>query len=251
MESGSDRLSGNQAHELINAYMIMLTANLKPDELRQFAVLIKRWRGKHLAFSEFLQKVLEVYGSERKHLLARMRPFVHGAEDVRFFNRFLELSGISDNAETSMPSYSPASDSLASRSFADSSAGGDSYLTRGYLTTPFYDTSGTIAEISGAGYDEASAPNQDDGDDDEEEEEGRSSSANQDDQQHQQVLRAPPRRARGARRRPPLSAADLSASTSSENRPTSVQESELAELSISGTSAHVALDSPPSREERL
>uniref|UniRef100_A0A914UZW3 Cerebral cavernous malformations 2 harmonin-homology domain-containing protein n=1 Tax=Plectus sambesii TaxID=2011161 RepID=A0A914UZW3_9BILA len=113
--SESDRVSSGHPNELIQEYLSMLSSTLTHEELRQFAVLIKRWRGENLPFPEFIQKVLELYGSERKHLLARMRPFVHGPEDIRFFNRFLDKAGISENAESSLASNSPASDSLYRR----------------------------------------------------------------------------------------------------------------------------------------
>ncbi|VDO96197.1 unnamed protein product [Soboliphyme baturini] len=69
--SESDQLSADAA-DLIQEYIRMLHATLSNEELKQFAILLKRWRADNLPFSEFFQKVLELYGSERKYLLASM-----------------------------------------------------------------------------------------------------------------------------------------------------------------------------------
>lgn len=73
-------------------------------------MLLKRWRSDdNIPFLEFCQKVFELYGSERKHLLARMRPFIP-EKDLGCFEEFLTQCGASDNAEGSMPSWSPKSE---------------------------------------------------------------------------------------------------------------------------------------------
>lgn len=46
-----------------------LHARLSGPELRQFAILLRRWHT-DLPFTEFCQKVFELYGPERKYLLA-------------------------------------------------------------------------------------------------------------------------------------------------------------------------------------
>lgn len=115
-------------------FTFQLYVHLNADELKCFAILLKRWTSENLPFPEFLQKVLELYGPERKHLLASlchesastfsfvfsfsnssiilgMRPFVTEL-DVHYFDTFLELSGITENAESSIASCSPASDSI-------------------------------------------------------------------------------------------------------------------------------------------
>lgn len=48
-----------------------LAACLTHEELNKFALLLKRWRSKEMPVLEFAQKLMELYGHERKHLLGR------------------------------------------------------------------------------------------------------------------------------------------------------------------------------------
>ncbi|TMS37298.1 hypothetical protein L596_004259 [Steinernema carpocapsae] len=91
--------SGKTA-DLVNEYITMLSACLSHEELRQFAMLMKRWQEGNMPILEFAQKLMELYGSERKHLLARMRHLLRGAnhEDVEALNRFLHMNAVTENA---------------------------------------------------------------------------------------------------------------------------------------------------------
>jgi hypothetical protein len=47
-----------------------LSACLSHDELNKFAILMRRWRARQMPILEFAQKLLELYGPERRYLLA-------------------------------------------------------------------------------------------------------------------------------------------------------------------------------------
>ncbi|KAI1715701.1 cerebral cavernous malformation protein, harmonin-homology domain-containing protein [Ditylenchus destructor] len=96
--SGSQ--SSKNTVELINDYLTMLSACLTHEELNKFAVLMKRWRSKEMPILEFAQKLMELYGMERKHLLARMKTLLRGVsrEDLEALSNFLRANGISENA---------------------------------------------------------------------------------------------------------------------------------------------------------
>jgi hypothetical protein len=91
-----------------------LFAVLTADEIREFYGLFKLWLGGARPLDEVAQKMLELFGQERKHLLARMRPFIKPIEK-QDFEWFLEQNGISDNAGSSLPSWSPQSDMTSVR----------------------------------------------------------------------------------------------------------------------------------------
>jgi len=100
-QSESDQFSAYAAEQIQN-YMHMLHLALSAEELKQFAVLLKRWRSENLPFPEFCQKVLELYGSERRNLLAGMKPFIP-EKDLAYFESFLDQSigGLNDGQGTS------------------------------------------------------------------------------------------------------------------------------------------------------
>lgn len=83
------------ANELILNYMNKLYTKLSASELQEFAMLIKSWHT-NLIFSEFCQQVLNLYGSERRHLLVGMRPFIP-AKDLSYFEHFLQMSDCGDD----------------------------------------------------------------------------------------------------------------------------------------------------------
>lgn len=83
------------ANELILDYMNKLYTKLAASELQEFAMLIRSWHT-DMTFSEFCQKVLNLYGSERRHLLVGMRPFIP-AKDLSYFEQFLQKSGCSND----------------------------------------------------------------------------------------------------------------------------------------------------------
>jgi len=92
--SGSSR----KTVELINDYITMLSSCLTHEELNKFAVLMKRWRAKEMPIMEFAQKLMELYGEERKHLLARLRSLLRDVcrEDLEAFSDFLCANGVTE-----------------------------------------------------------------------------------------------------------------------------------------------------------
>ena len=49
---------------------LQLYKKLSNEELQMFAALVKKWRNNSISFPEFCDKILELYGPPRKHLLA-------------------------------------------------------------------------------------------------------------------------------------------------------------------------------------
>ncbi|XP_074643773.1 cerebral cavernous malformations protein 2 homolog [Tubulanus polymorphus] len=96
------------ATDLLHDYMKRLHTKLSADELRCFAMLLKAWHT-DLPFNEFCQKVLELYGDDRKYLLTGMRPFIPES-DYGFFEHFLE-----QNEVTSGPGYTSLSGEFSTR----------------------------------------------------------------------------------------------------------------------------------------
>ena len=96
--------STRQAVELINEYLTMLSACLTHDELNKFAILMRRWRAREMPILEFAQKLLELYGPERRHLLARMRSLLRGdPADLEALSDFLRANGVVENAAARSP----------------------------------------------------------------------------------------------------------------------------------------------------
>ncbi|KAI6234683.1 hypothetical protein M3Y99_00787800 [Aphelenchoides fujianensis] len=95
--------SSKNSLDLINEYITMLSACLSQEELHKFAILLKRWRSNEMPVLEFAQKLLELYGQERKHLLARMRSLLRDVnrEDLSALSSFLQANGVSENASVS------------------------------------------------------------------------------------------------------------------------------------------------------
>uniref|UniRef100_A0A7E4V198 CCM2_C domain-containing protein n=1 Tax=Panagrellus redivivus TaxID=6233 RepID=A0A7E4V198_PANRE len=98
--STSTSASSRRNEEMINEYITMISICLTNDELRTFAVLMARWRKAEIPIQEFGQKLLEIYGPSRKHLLARMKPLLRGisADDLDQLNKFMAANGITENA---------------------------------------------------------------------------------------------------------------------------------------------------------
>uniref|UniRef100_A0AC34QJV2 Cerebral cavernous malformations 2 harmonin-homology domain-containing protein n=1 Tax=Panagrolaimus sp. JU765 TaxID=591449 RepID=A0AC34QJV2_9BILA len=95
--------SSPQNEEMINEYITMISVCLSQEELNQFAILMKRWRQGEIPILEFGQKLLEIYGPERKHLLARMKHLLRGiaADELDQLSKFLQANGITENAAAS------------------------------------------------------------------------------------------------------------------------------------------------------
>ncbi|TSP68468.1 Cerebral cavernous malformations 2 protein-like [Bagarius yarrelli] len=88
----SDSEPINAGLQLMQEYMITLRNKLSPQEIQQFAVLLREYRvGAPIA--RFCSDLLQLYGDSRKFLLLGMRPFIPD-QDVRTFETFLESIGI-------------------------------------------------------------------------------------------------------------------------------------------------------------
>lgn len=94
------------ANELILDYMRKLYTKLNSEELQQFAMLVKAWHT-DLPFPEFCNKVRDLYGPDRKYLLAEMRPFIP-AKDSSFFECFIKGLGLKPmHTESAHPFFRP------------------------------------------------------------------------------------------------------------------------------------------------
>ena len=69
--------------------MEQLFSSLNSDEIRQFYGLFKDWQSGDRALNEVAQKMIELFGPSRKHLLARMRPFVK-MDEMEQFEQMIE-----------------------------------------------------------------------------------------------------------------------------------------------------------------
>ncbi|KAL3868907.1 hypothetical protein ACJMK2_041851 [Sinanodonta woodiana] len=89
-----------QAEIILRDYMKELQKKLKADELAQFSTLLKMWNfsnfstAPRLPFQEFCEKLYNLYGPERKYLLARFFPFIP-EKDCAYFEKFLTKHNIS------------------------------------------------------------------------------------------------------------------------------------------------------------
>ncbi|XP_074868052.1 cerebral cavernous malformations 2 protein-like isoform X2 [Carettochelys insculpta] len=88
--SGSDQSSVGL--EQLQDYMITLRNKLSPQEIQQFALLLREYRmGRSV--QEYCSDLLHLYGDKRKFLLLGMRPFIPD-QDIGYFESFLESIGI-------------------------------------------------------------------------------------------------------------------------------------------------------------
>ncbi|XP_061486795.1 cerebral cavernous malformations 2 protein-like isoform X2 [Rhineura floridana] len=88
--SGSDQSGAGL--EQLQDYMITLRNKLTPQEIQQFALLLREYR-MGLAVEEYCAGLLQLYGEKRKFLLLGMRPFIPD-QDIGYFESFLENIGI-------------------------------------------------------------------------------------------------------------------------------------------------------------
>ncbi|KAI6187142.1 hypothetical protein M3Y98_00210200 [Aphelenchoides besseyi] len=104
LSTSATTASSKNSLDLINEYLTMLSACLTHAELNKFAILLKRWRSKEMPVLEFAQKLMELYGQERKHLLARMRTLLRDVsrEDLAALSSFLQAHGVTENAASSV-----------------------------------------------------------------------------------------------------------------------------------------------------
>ncbi|XP_050404491.1 cerebral cavernous malformations protein 2 homolog [Patella vulgata] len=102
--------------ELCRDYMIKLHQKLNAEELRTFASLLPELSSK-THFGEFCEKVLELYGPERKYLLSEMSPFIP-SDNYPQFEDFLRRNGLAlpDSGTLSSTHSNPV---IYSRSVSD------------------------------------------------------------------------------------------------------------------------------------
>ncbi|KAL7860068.1 hypothetical protein SRHO_G00152150 [Serrasalmus rhombeus] len=88
----SDSEPSNASLQLMQEYMITLRSKLTPQEIQQFALLLREYRV-GAPILQFCSDLLQLYGDSRKFLLLGMRPFIPD-QDVGTFETFLEGIGI-------------------------------------------------------------------------------------------------------------------------------------------------------------
>ncbi|OPJ85001.1 cerebral cavernous malformations 2 protein-like [Patagioenas fasciata monilis] len=88
--SGSDHSSAGL--EQLQDYMVTLRSKLSPQEIQQFALLLREYR-LGTPVQEYCGELLRLYGDRRKFLLLGMRPFIPD-QDIGYFETFLESIGI-------------------------------------------------------------------------------------------------------------------------------------------------------------
>ncbi|NWS70960.1 CCM2L protein, partial [Crotophaga sulcirostris] len=88
--SGSDQSGAGL--EQLQDYMVTLRNKLSPQEIQQFALLLREYR-LGTPVQEYCGELLRLYGDRRKFLLLGMRPFIPD-QDIGYFETFLESIGI-------------------------------------------------------------------------------------------------------------------------------------------------------------
>ncbi|OXB67801.1 hypothetical protein ASZ78_005483 [Callipepla squamata] len=88
--SGSDQSSVGL--EQLQDYMVTLRNKLSPQEIQQFALMLREYR-LGTPVQEYCAELLRLYGDRRKFLLLGMRPFIPD-QDIGYFETFLESIGI-------------------------------------------------------------------------------------------------------------------------------------------------------------
>ncbi|NXJ89670.1 CCM2L protein, partial [Corythaixoides concolor] len=88
--SGSDQSGAGL--EQLQDYMVTLRNKLSPQEIQQFALLLREYR-LGTPVREYCAELLRLYGERRKFLLLGMRPFIPD-QDIGYFETFLESIGI-------------------------------------------------------------------------------------------------------------------------------------------------------------
>ncbi|XP_061217399.1 cerebral cavernous malformations 2 protein-like isoform X2 [Neopsephotus bourkii] len=88
--SGSDQSGAGL--EQLQDYMVTLRNKLSPQEIQQFALLLREYR-LGMPVQEYCTELLRLYGDRRKFLLLGMRPFIPD-QDIGYFETFLESIGI-------------------------------------------------------------------------------------------------------------------------------------------------------------
>lgn len=88
----SESDQSNAGLEQLQDYMVTLRNKLTPQEIQQFALLLREYR-MGLPVESYCAGLLQLYGEKRKFLLLGMRPFVPD-QDIGYFESFLENIGI-------------------------------------------------------------------------------------------------------------------------------------------------------------
>jgi len=100
-------------NDLIHQYLDKLRSKLNSDELKQFALLLKA-SYTTMPFKEFCDKILDLYGPDRKFLFVGMHSFIP-EKDIPYFENFLERIGIR------LGDRAPINSSSASNRISDNS----------------------------------------------------------------------------------------------------------------------------------
>ncbi|XP_076440328.1 cerebral cavernous malformations 2 protein-like [Babylonia areolata] len=86
--------------ELLADYTTKLHKELNSKELQMFAQLLPDLENR---FPEFCERVFQLYGSERRHLLAEMMPFIP-ADNLPYFEDFLKRNDVTMPERSSLSS---------------------------------------------------------------------------------------------------------------------------------------------------
>jgi len=92
--SESERSSIFESRELIEDFTRRLQLKLDNGELNLFAQHLTQWHS-NSDFAAFCQKVADLFGVERKYMLAEMRPFIP-EPDLPYFGEFLRQKDVCD-----------------------------------------------------------------------------------------------------------------------------------------------------------
>ncbi|XP_059836652.1 cerebral cavernous malformations 2 protein-like isoform X1 [Hypanus sabinus] len=91
---GSESDQSNTGADLLQDYMTTLRTKLTPQEIQQFALLLREYR-LGASVEDYCAELLQLYGEKRKFLLLGMRAFIPD-QDASYFEGFLESIGIND-----------------------------------------------------------------------------------------------------------------------------------------------------------
>ncbi|XP_078275494.1 cerebral cavernous malformations 2 protein-like [Rhinoraja longicauda] len=91
---GSESDQSHTGADLLQDYMATLRTKLSPQEIQQFAQLLREFRA-GASVEDYCTELLQLYGEKRKFLLLGMRAFIPD-HDASYFEGFLETIGIKD-----------------------------------------------------------------------------------------------------------------------------------------------------------
>ncbi|XP_032897234.1 cerebral cavernous malformations 2 protein-like [Amblyraja radiata] len=112
---GSESDQSHTGADLLQDYMATLRTKLSPEEIQQFALLLRDYRT-GASVEDYCAELLQLYGEKRKFLLLGMRAFIPD-HDASYFEGFLDTIGIKDGRGILTDSFG-----RIKRSMSDSSA---------------------------------------------------------------------------------------------------------------------------------